>query len=154
MTETRHLSHRVVQAATVGDQILALLFPSFPTDSSTCLLSPSAPSPALPARSQRTHPRVQSTLQSSTLSASTPHVCISPLHHPPAQSLADTTDLWRKIRYVPTLAAFHLAHLLSFYVAFPASMSPLPSSPSPLMFLVSICHVCMGVQCRVGACRS
>lgn len=51
---------------------------------------------------------------------------------------ADTSDLWRKIRYVISPDPFHLAQpLLSFYVAFPASMSHLPvvsipvSCPSP-----------------------
>lgn len=86
-------------------------------------------------------------------SATTPHVCSIPLHLLPAQFLADTSDLWRKIRYVSSYAG------LSFAQLFPASMlhSLLVSLVCRrhlllLMFLASLCHMCMGVQCRVGAC--
>lgn len=111
---------------------------------------PSAPSLAPPATLPRTPPKAPATWHSSRLSASTPHVCTPPsLNRPPAQLPADTSELWRKIRYVVPLDAFDLPHLLlSIYVAFPASTSRLPVISSPrLMFLASLCHMCMGVQC-------
>lgn len=105
--------------------------PSVQTCPSSPSPRPSAPSLALLVHSRRTPPQALVTLHNYRLSASTPHVCTPPsLNTLRAQFPVDTSDLWRKIRYVVNLDSFHLAQplLASTSPSLPVRLA-YPSSP-------------------------